>query len=161
MSSKFERSGVVYHAIVKKKVRALFDAVSRGDAGPVISSFSTRFEHTFLGEGHAMAGTRTSRDKVAAWYGRLYRLLPDIRFDVSDIAVSGPPWNTIAVVTWRETNSGSDGVPTSASGYNVAFISWGRMTRLLICPDVNVLKATLDRLFEKGNNEAHAEPIVG
>ena len=49
MSSKFERSGVVYHAIVKKKVRALFDAVSRGDAGPVISSFSTRFEHTFLG----------------------------------------------------------------------------------------------------------------
>ena len=150
----------MYHAIVRARIRSLFDAVNRGDAEPVISAFSREFEHRFLGEQHALAGSRTTIGKTREWYGRLYRLLPDIRFELEQIIVSGPPWSTIVSVEWLETNSGTDGVVTSNRGVHVVHLAWGRVTRLLICPDTAGLKATLDRLFAAGNEEAHAAPIV-
>jgi hypothetical protein len=87
-------------------------------------------------------------------------LLPDIRFDLRRITVSGGPWNTIVVIEWQETNSGTDGVHTANSGLHALHLRWGRATRLVICTDTVGLKATLDRLAAAGNNEALAAPIV-
>ena len=78
---------------------------------PVLASFAPRFEHAFLGE-HALGGARHTLSATRRWYERLYRLLPDIRFDLRSIAVSGPPWNTTVVVDWDESNSGTDNVRT-------------------------------------------------
>ena len=150
----------MYRRIVRSRIEALFAAVNRGDAKPVLQAFAPRFEHRFLGGDHALAGSRTSLDKTRDWYDRLYRLLPDLHFDLEKIAVSGAPWNTVVVVDWLETNSGTDGVRTSNRGFHVAHIAWGKVTRLLICPDTIGLKATLDRLFAAGNAEAHAAPII-
>jgi hypothetical protein len=91
---------------------------------------------------------------------RLYRLLPDIAFDIRRVSVSGGPVNTLVVAEWRETNSGTDGVRTSAEGVHVLTLRWGRATRLIISPDTVKLQATLDRLFDKGVQEAHAARIV-
>ena len=151
----------MYHKIVRSRIEALFAAVNRGDAVPVLEAFAGRFEHRFLGEDHALSGSRTSLETTREWYGRLYRLLPDLHFDLENIAVSGTPWNTVVVVDWLETNSGTDGVRTWNRGFHVAHIAWGKVTRLLICPDTKGLKATLDRLFVAGNAEAHAAPITG
>jgi ketosteroid isomerase-like protein len=149
----------MYHAIVRRRIRALFAAVNRGDAEPVLKIFAAQFEHAFLGE-HALSGTRTTLAATRQWYERLYRLLPDIRFDLRRIWVSGGPWNTIVIVEWDETNSGTDGVRTHTRGLHVAELCWGRATRLLICPDTVGLKATLDRLAAAGNGEAMAAPIL-
>ena len=149
----------MYHAIVRRRVQALFDAVSRGDAAPVLTAFASRFEHSFLGD-TALGGTRTSLTKTRAWYERLFRLLPDIRFHVRRILVSGGPWDTLVLAEWDETNSGTDGVRTTNSGVHVVRLKWGRMTQLVICPDTVGLKATLDRLAEAGNAEARAAPIL-
>ncbi|CAD5257164.1 conserved hypothetical protein [Bosea sp. 62] len=151
----------MYQRIVQARVRALFDAVNRGDAEPVIAAFARTFEHRFLGDDHALGGSRTSLSAVRDWYERLYRLLPDIHFDLERIDVAGPPWNAVVVVDWRETNSGTDGVRTFNRGHHVLHLAWGRATRLLICPDTTLLVATLDRLFAAGNLEAHAPPITG
>lgn len=151
----------MYRRIVRARVRALFDAVNRGDAGPVLDAFAGRFEHRFLGDDHALGGARTSLPATRDWYARLYRLLPDIAFELERIDVVGPPWNTVVVVDWRETNSGTDGVRTHNRGHHVLHLAWGRATRLLICPDTVGLKATLDRLFAAGTAEAHAAPITG
>ena len=150
----------MYHALVKRRIRAAFDAVNHGDAEPVIELFAPRFEHTFLGE-HALGGTRTRIESTRDWYGRLYRLLPDIRFELGRVVVSGAPWNTLVVVDWTETNTGTDGVRTYNRGLHVVELRWGRATRLVICPDTAGQKATLDRLAGNGNSEAHAAPIVG
>jgi ketosteroid isomerase-like protein len=150
----------MYHAIVEKRVRTLFDAVNRGDAEPVLCSFSQRFEHLFLGENHALSGSRHTLALTRAWYERLYRLLPDIEFEVFRVWVSGAPWNTTVVAEWKETNSGTDGVRTSNCGIHFLRLRWGRVTQLIICPDTVGLKATLDRLAKSGNPEAHAPPIV-
>lgn len=150
----------MYHSIVRGRVRSLFDAVNRGDAEPVLRMFAARFEHSFLGD-HALGGSRTTLPATRRWYERLYRLLPDIRFDLRHIRVSGGPWSTLVLVEWDETNSGTDGIRTCNSGVHVLHLRWGRATRLIICPDTIGLKATLDRLAAAGNREAHAEAIVG
>jgi ketosteroid isomerase-like protein len=150
----------MYRAIVESRVRALFDAVNCGNAEPVLSAFAPRFEHSFLGEHHALAGSRRTLLATRRWYERLYRLLPDIKFEVRRVWVSGAPWNTLVLAEWRETNSGTDGVLTSNRGFHVLHLRWGRATRLAICPDTIGLKATLDRLAIAGNAEAHAPPIV-
>lgn len=148
----------MYHAIVRCKIGTLFEAINRGDAEPVLRGFAPRFEHVMLGH-HALGGRRRSREATRAWYARLYRLLPDIAFTIHRIEVSGPPWATLATVEWAETNSGTDGVRTHATGVHVAQIAWGRMVRLLILPDTMMLKATLDRLAEAGVAEAAAPAI--
>ncbi|MCR8492663.1 nuclear transport factor 2 family protein [Brucella anthropi] len=151
----------MYHAIVRSKIRSLFEAVSRGDAEPVLAAFAPRFEHRFLGEDHALGGSRTRLDLTREWYERLYRLMPDIRFDLERIDVSGSPWNTTVVIDWHEANSGTDGVQTTNRGIHVVHLRWGKATRLVICPHTDGLRKTLDRLFASGNVEAHAPPIVG
>jgi len=148
----------MYHAIVRRKITALFKAVNAGDAGPVLTGFAPRFEHVMIGS-HALSGRRTSLAATTEWYARLYRLLPDIAFTIHRITVRGAPWATLATVEWSETNSGTDGVRTHATGVHVAEIAWGRMTRLLILPDSVMLKATLDRLASRGVAEAAAPPI--
>jgi ketosteroid isomerase-like protein len=149
----------MYHAFVRRRVRQLFNAVNHGDAEPVLQQFARRFEHSFLGN-HALGGSRRTLSATRQWYERLYRLLPDIRFDLKWIGVSGGPWNTIVVIEWDETNSASDGVRTYNHGIHVMHLRWGRATRLVICPDTVGLKATLDRLAGAGNPEALATPIV-
>jgi hypothetical protein len=69
----------MYHAIVRRRVVALFAAVSKGDARPVLEGLAPHFEHFFLGD-HALGGSRFSLEKTRLWYERLYRLLPDISF---------------------------------------------------------------------------------
>ena len=150
----------MYHAAVERRVRALFAAVNRGDAEPVLRAFAPRFEHSFLGEDHALGGSRRTLAATRRWYERLYRLLPDIRFEVRRVSVSGGPWNTLVLAEWDETNSGADGIRTSNSGIHVLHLRWGRATRLAICPDTIGLQGTLDRLAIAGNAEAHAGPIV-
>lgn len=149
----------MYHAIVRRRIEYYFSAINAGDAAPVLGGFAARFEHVMLGGPHALSGRRRSLEATAAWYARLYRLLPDIRFDIHRITVRGMPWSTLATVEWSETNSGTDGIRTHATGVHVAEIAWGRMTRLLILPDVVKLQATLDRLAAAGQAEAAASPI--
>jgi ketosteroid isomerase-like protein len=149
----------MYHTIVRQRVLKLFAAVNRGDAEPVLNAFAPRFEHIFLGD-TALGGARRTLRSTRAWYERLYRLLPDITFDLRRVSVSGAPWNTVVVAEWRETNSGTDGVRTSAEGVHVLHLAWGRATRLIICPDTMKLRATLERLAAAGNAEALASPIV-
>lgn len=150
----------MYHAIVRRRIRGLFSAINQGNAEPVLRQFASRFEHSFLGN-HALGGSRSTLASTRRWYERLYRLLPDIHFDLAHIDVSGGPWNTIVVVEWTETNSGTDGVRTSNSGVHAVHLRWGRATRLVICTDTVGLQATLDRLAAAGNSEALATPIVG
>jgi hypothetical protein len=90
----------------------------------------------------------------------LYRLLPDLHFDITKVVVSGSPWNTLVVAEWNETNSGTDGVRTYNKGIHVLELRWGRATKLTICPDTVGLVATLDRLAAIGHPDAHAAMIV-
>ncbi len=149
----------MYHQIVERKIRVLFAAINNGDVEPVIAGFARRFEHSFIGS-HALGGSRHSVETTRLWYGRLFRLLPDINFTIERISVRGMPWDTVAIVEWRETNSATDGVQTSAQGVHLVWIRWGKMVRLVILPETHMLCATLQRIAIKGVSEAKAEQIT-
>jgi len=150
----------MYHAIVRRRVVGLFAAVSNGNARPVLEGLAPRFEHFFLGD-HALGGSRFTLEKTRLWYERLYRLLPDISFDLRAIRISGPPWNTLVAVDWLESNSGTDGVRTFTPGVHVVRLAWGRMTYIGIYPDTVGVVTTLQRLSRAGVAEATAEKIEG
>jgi ketosteroid isomerase-like protein len=149
----------MYHWIVRRKVLALFKAVSSGDAEPVLGAFASRFQHQFPGD-HALGGSRTSLSATRRWYQRLYRLLPDIAFEVRSVFVSGGPWNTLVIAEWDESNSATDGVRTVNHGIHALRLQWGRVTEMFIYPDTVGLQVTLDRLARAGVVEAQAAPIV-
>jgi hypothetical protein len=149
----------IYRAIVRRRIVALFDAINVGNPEPVLASFAAHHEHIFLGR-HALGGRRTTLPATRRWYERLFRLLPDIHFDIDSIDVRGSPWNTLAIVQWQETNSGTDRVRTRNEGVHIVQLAWGRMTRLQILTDVAELERTLDRLASNGVAEASAPPIL-
>jgi ketosteroid isomerase-like protein len=149
----------MYHAYVRRRVKQLFEAINQGNAEPVLQLFAPQFEHCFLGT-HALGGSRRTAPATREWYARLFRLLPDIHFDIKRIWVSGAPWNTIVVVEWYESNSGTDGVRTDNRGIHALHLRWGQATQLFICPDTGPIISTLARLAKSGNVEAGAIPIT-
>jgi ketosteroid isomerase-like protein len=150
----------MYHGFVRKRIEALFRSVSEGDAEPVLAGLGSGFVHFFLGD-HALGGTRVTLDKTRLWYERLYRLLPDIEFDLQSVRISGPPWNTLVGIDWLETNSATDGIRTYTRGVHVVRLVWGKMVYLGIYPDTVSLVSTLRRLADSGVAEAKAAKIEG
>ena len=148
----------MYHAIVRRRIRQLFDAINRGEVQPVLDGFTPNAEHIFIGD-HALSGRRDTPASIRDWYGRLQALLPDLRFTLHRIDVAGGPWSTIAIVEWTETNTGTDGVRTQASGVHVVHLRWGRVTRLVILTDTVVLTGTLRRTAESSNGLSLSAPI--
>jgi ketosteroid isomerase-like protein len=88
---------MIYSYIVARKLRQGFADLNRGDYGAVMALFGQPLEHAFFGE-HALGGVRHKTSSLAPWYQRLAILFPDLQFTVQRLAVSGPPWNTVAMV---------------------------------------------------------------
>lgn len=149
----------MYHAIVRRKIRAAFAGLNAGRIEAVTDLLAPNAVHYFVGT-HALSGTRRTPAAIAAWYQRLLRLLNGIHFELNDVRVAGWPWRTQVEAIWTETNSGTDGVLTSAEGVNLIEIRWGKVTSVRIYPDTAALERTLDRIAAKGTLEAHASPIV-
>ena len=57
----------MYHAIVRRNVKKLFEALGRGDIDYVVAGMAPRFEHIFPGD-HTLGGVRlTCVSAIRAW----------------------------------------------------------------------------------------------
>ena len=149
---------MIYRMIVERQLRRAFDALNRGDCAPVLAAFARRVEHTFYGE-HALSGTRSAPDSLRRWYERLGILLPDLHFDIDSVVVRGWPWNTVAMVEWRDRFTLRDGRRRGNQGVHVLRLRWGRVISLRIHCDTQKLEHVLDELRAQGVDEAGAAPI--
>ena len=149
----------MYHAIVRRKITAAFAGLSAGRIEAITDELSSDAVHYFVGT-HALSGTRRTPETIRAWYERLLRLMPGISFTLNAVRVSGWPWRTQVEAIWIETNSGTDGIRSSAEGVNLIEVRWGKVTRVRIYPDTAALERTLQRIAAKGTNEALASPIT-
>ncbi|MBN6209068.1 nuclear transport factor 2 family protein [Ralstonia pickettii] len=149
----------MYRAIVEWKLRRAFAALNDGDCSVVLAAFANRVEHTFYGQ-HALGGTRHAPDSLRQWYARLLKLLPDLHFDVDSVVVRGWPWDTIAVVEWRDRFSLRDGQRCSNQGVHVLRLRWGRVVSLRIHCDTQKLQGILQALHDQGVVEAAMSPII-
>jgi hypothetical protein len=70
------------------------------------------------------------------WLERLFRLNKKLDFTVKHIAVSGTPWNTTAVIGWRDTATLADGDTSYFNdGAHVIRMRWGKVVSLHACLD--------------------------
>ncbi len=150
----------MYHTIVKRRIATTFKRLDEGDFEFALSSIRDTIEHRFAGE-HCLGGTRMSTPAMQLWFQRLFRLFPNLRFEMHSIAASGFPWNTTVVAEWTDRATPADGTPYVNSGVHVIRMRWGKVVSIHAYLDTKVLAETLDRMARNGIAEAIASPIIG
>jgi ketosteroid isomerase-like protein len=95
------------------------------------------------------------------WFERLFRLFPNLRFEMHSIAASGWPWDTTVVVEWTDRATPADGKDYVNSGVHVIRMRWGKVVSIHAYLDTQVLIDTLNRMAVNGIEEAKAPPIIG
>lgn len=148
----------MYHAIVRRKLRRTFERLNAHDYDSVVALFAREHVHSFPGA-HPLAGTRRTLEDTRRWYARLQTVLPDLQFEVRNIAVSGWPWHTTAAVEWGDRGTTADGAPFRNQGVHVVTLRWGRVSRLEIYCDTKVLAEVCARQAASGITEAAKDPI--
>jgi ketosteroid isomerase-like protein len=135
----------MYHFIVKRKLRRAFSDINAARYDRIVSQFATEHRHVMHGK-HALGGEQNTIKSTAAWYARLQRLLPDLRFDVQSISVAGWPWNTTAMVAWNDHFTLPDGSAGSNQGVHVFTLAWGRVVSLVVHCDTAKLAAYCEQM---------------
>jgi len=151
---------VIYRAIVKRKARGIFEALSRGDVEAVSADLAEDVHHVFPGD-NALGGERHSRTAFEEWLRRLYRLIPEIEFEVRDVAVCGWPWDTAVAVEWIDRGRAADGTPYVNQGAHWIRLRWGKAVEIHGYLDTEKLTRLLDDIAAAGIEEAAAAPITG
>jgi len=146
--------------IVRKSVASVFGRLNKGDYEYALSGIGNTIEHYFAGE-HCLGGKRTTTAALRRWFGRLFRLFPNLQFEMHSIAASGGPWDTTVVVEWTDRATPADGKNYVNSGAHVIRMRWGKVVSIHAYLDTQVLIDTLNRMAVNGIEEAKALPIVG
>lgn len=149
----------MYHRIVARRTRAIFHAINTGDYEPMLAGLASPFEYQFHGE-HCLAGRRTTVTAMRAWWERVFRLMPQVRFEPAEILVVGWPWNTRIAVSATVSGPLPDGSVYQNTLNQFMRLRWGRITQIRTLEDTEVLRRALDVLAASGVTEAHAAPIT-
>jgi ketosteroid isomerase-like protein len=149
----------MYKAIARRKALATFEALSRGDWEAAIKDVAPDVHHVFPGD-NAIGGERHSKEAMRRWFERLYRLIPDLRFDVKHIAVKGWPWDMTVAVEWADHGHASDGEPYFNEGAHWIRLQRGKATYIHAYLDTEKVTEICRRLAEGGVEEAAAAPIT-
>jgi ketosteroid isomerase-like protein len=148
----------MYKAIARRKAQATFDALSRGDWESALKDVAPEVHHVFPGA-NAIGGERHSKEAMERWFERLYRLIPDLHFDVRRISVKGWPWDMVVAVEWSDRGHASDGVAYENEGAHWIRLRRGKATYIHAYLDTEKVTAICDRLAQAGVAEASAAPI--
>lgn len=149
-----------YHSIVKNNIVSGFRGVDNHDFAALADHFDPGVHHRFAGE-HALGGDRNDAATVVAWLERVGRVLPDLLFDLTDVAVAGWPHDTTVVARWNARASLADGgEPYRNRGVHVVRLRWFKIVEMDVYQDTQVLRAALDRQAADGIDEAAAAQIT-
>lgn len=149
-----------FAAVVQRRVRQSFDALSRQEAQPALALMDDKVVYTFdaVTSRHALAGTRHSKQAVARWFERLFALLPG-QFKVLGIEVAGWPWHAKVSVHFEDRVQPRFGEAYVNRGRQDVELRWGRATRVHTHVDSNKVVHALEVLARHGVPEASMAPI--
>jgi ketosteroid isomerase-like protein len=153
----------MYKTIVRAKLRRLFAGASEGHWQPIVDGFANEFSYRFVGN-TPLGGTRTSRSSMQAWWTRLLALFPGAQFNLREILVEGPPWNTRVMthMLFQASVPGSEGqaaVPYENEVMQLMHLRWGRITSIVTIEDTQRFVDVLPLLAKAGRADAHAAAI--
>ena len=149
----------MYHAFVQRRVRNAFNDLSNGNYRTVLEISDPNVHHAFAGI-HPLGGERHRREAVKRWFERLFRLFPQLRFEVHDILVKGWPWNTKVAVAWIAQVTPLTGEPYENEGVHLIQFRWGRLVHFHAYEDSQKVADACRRMAAEGIEEAAAAPIT-
>ena len=136
-----------------------FARLSAGDHRAVVAQLAPDVHHVFAGD-TALGGERHSRDAVERWFERLFRLCPQMRFEVGRVFSSGPPWNILVAAEWVAHVTPAVGEPYVNAGTHVFRIRNGRVAYIHAYEDSEKVARACEQMAALGVKEAAAPPIV-
>ena len=150
----------IYHNYVKKLVRSNFKSIEEHRPEEIMSGISgINFEHTFAGD-NSLSGTRRDKESMLRWFKRVNTVLPELKFEMTDIQVKGGPANTLVIARWTATCHLLNGEPYENKGIHLITIKWGKAVKFDVYENTKVVSHGLDVQFEAGIKEAKAPKIV-
>lgn len=150
---------MIYRAIVKRKARAIFTALSEGEWAATTKDMVDDVHHVFPGA-NALGGERHSRAAFELWFERLYRLIPEIEFEVHDLAVRGWPWDTAVAIQWSDRGRAADGSLYENQGAHWIRLRWGKAVAVHAYLETERLTLLLEKMAAAGLAEAAEAPIL-
>ena len=150
---------MIYRLIIEKKVRETFQAVQDHDYDKVLAGVADEgLTHHFAGD-NALGGTRHDKQALELWFKRVGTVLPELKFEVTDVLVKGPPWNTKVVARWVATTTLLNGDSYVNPGCHVIGIKWGKACSFDVYEDTQAVTAGLTKQAQSGIDEAVAPKI--
>lgn len=131
----------MYKASIRALLRYSIDKLNRGDYSLMLKMASPGFELAFPGEnswatmfrpqqrGRERHVTHRGIDEAVAFADRFVD--ESVQFEIEDILVNGPPWNTRIALRVRDFVLGDAGGPDAYNNRAVLFLEvrWGRLVR--------------------------------
>ena len=151
---------LIYSSIVEKIVRKTFLAVQNHDYQAVLNGVSSNnLTHRFAGP-NSLGGIRHDKEALGRWFKRVGTVLPELKFDVTNVLVHGGPWNTTVVARWVATNTLENGEPYVNPGVHIIKLRWGKAYDFDVYEDTYVVTDALAKQAASGITEAIAPQIV-
>ena len=150
----------MYHSLIRSKVRDVFAQLNNGKYDMVFASLASKFEHWFIGE-HALSGLRTSLPITRQWYERLFKIFPNIHFDLKNIVVQGAPWDTTITVEWDDSYTLLNGEKRWNLGVHIIHFKWFKADSIRIYCDTKLLLDNLAIQAKGGVDEVSKPPLIG
>jgi ketosteroid isomerase-like protein len=149
----------MYRVMVRRQYRKAWRAMNRHDYEAILAQLAPHFTISFVGD-TTLGGTRSTPAAQRAWFQRLFRLFPDAGFEMTSMAVDGPPWNT-RIAGEFIIRATVDGQPYRNVFVQTVRLRWGRITGYTIYEDSLRFWRACTEMAGRGNDEALAPAITG
>lgn len=149
----------MFRALVRRRVISNFARLSAGDYKAVVAQMAPDVHHVFAGDS-ALGGERHTREGVERWFERLFRLYPQVQFEVGRVISSGPPWDIWTAAEWIGHVTPAAGDPYVNTGTHVFRIRNGRVVYFHAYEDSQKVAHACEQMAALGVEEAAAAPII-
>jgi ketosteroid isomerase-like protein len=151
----------MYHYLVARKTRAMFERLNEADPGPFLGAVHDDVVFTYPGK-HALGGTIRGKQAVVEWFQRFFRFFPGIRWTIKDIVVDGAPWGTTVVsAEWAVHCVLENGHVFENEGLHMIELRKAKASVVRVYLDTQRSAAALQSLADSGVAEARVPQEAG
>jgi ketosteroid isomerase-like protein len=148
----------MWDRLVRRRYLSGIAALERADLDALLANFDPAC--TFVFVGRTPLGARlTSRVALRRWFERFHRLLPQPRFEIHELAITGWPWD-VRLAVRAALRSTVAGEPYQNEFAQFLRLRWGRVVWDYVLEDTQRFEQACARLAAAGVGEAAAEPIA-
>lgn len=144
----------MYHIMVARKTRGMFEKLNDADAAPFLAAVRDDVVFTYPGR-HALGGTMRGRQALGEWFERFFRFFPGIHWTIKDIVVDGAPWGTTVVsAEWTARCVLENGYVYENEGLHVIELKNAKASEVRVYLDTQRSAAVLKSLADSGVADA-------